>query len=286
MKISRILKANAKINLGLHVLSKRQDDYHNIESIFFPVSLHDIIKIRLNSNNYGKNNIIAETNDNLLTDSKSNLAYKAAELFFKKFKLHGFDLYINIDKHIPIGGGLGGGSSDAAAVLKFLFTAFKFTDKKFNQLKKIALSLGSDVPYFLYNCPAYVYSKGEKLKLLKDFKIPYDILIVNPAIHVSTPWAYKSLNIKGTKPKTLNRINILDLDKQEYFSNDFEKPVFKKYPAIKKIKEDMAELGAEFCSMSGSGSTVYGFFNNKNIKKAVSYFTAKKYSVFVSKNPS
>ncbi len=286
MKINKTVKSNAKINLGLHVLSKRRDGYHNIESVFFPVSIQDILKIKLNINNSGKNNIAVKTNIAQLSGSKTNLAYKAAELFFERFKLNGFDLHIRIDKRIPIGGGLGGGSSNAAAVLKFLYEAFHLKENQFSIIKKLALSIGSDVPFFLYCKPAYVYSRGEKLKLLTDFNVPNHILLVSPGIHVSTPWAYKALNVKETNPKTLNRINNFDLSRQKYFNNDFEKPVFKKYPAIKKIKEDMLKLGAEFSSMSGSGSTVYGFFNNVNIKKAVSYFTAKKYFVFVSKNPS
>jgi 4-diphosphocytidyl-2-C-methyl-D-erythritol kinase len=286
MKISRTLKAFAKINIGLRILSKRQDGYHNIESVFYPVSLHDIIKISIKSFSSSHNNIYTETNDALLTNQESNLAFKAAKLFLNRFGYTGYDVKIKIDKHIPIGGGLGGGSSDAAAVLKFLSEAFGMNEKKFAEIKKLALLLGSDVPFFLYGKPAYAYSRGEKIKILNKLQIPFNILMVNPTIHVSTPWAYKTLNIKKEKTPALNRIKDFKNNNAKLFINDFEKPVFKKYPEVKKVKEDMIKLGAEFSSMSGSGSTVYGFFNNENIKKAVSYFTAKKYYVFVSKNPS
>ena len=144
------------------------------------------------------------------------------------------------------------------------------------------MEIGSDVPFFLQAKPAYALGRGEKLTPLPKFKLPGKILLVNPGIHISTPWAFKSLGIKRSKRKLMGSIKKFSTDKPELMINDFERVVFKKYPEIEKIKYDMYSFGASYSLMSGSGSTIYGIFSNKDIRAAEKYFKLKKYKVFVS----
>lgn len=259
------IKSPAKINIGLYIKNKRRDGYHNIETIFYPVKSYDELKVRIGEIDLRENKITIKTNPEIGIDEKENICYKAVNLFFEEFRIKKrFKVEIEIKKRIPIGAGLGGGSSDAAAVLKVLAKHFKIQTGK---LPKTALKLGSDVPFFLLGKPAYAASRGEKLTILPKFKVNYKILIVKPAVHVSTKWAYDSLNIKKQRAKIKNKqgkslsdIKRFDLKDTDIFRNDFEGVVFKKYTAIRKIKEGMYKKGAVFSSMSGSGSAVYGFF--------------------------
>jgi len=283
---SKIYKAEAlaKINIGLRILSKRKDGFHNLETIFYPVKLHDkiTVKIRKISDNTGVNRITVKTDSKESISGKNNICYKATELFLAQFKIAGsYNIDIRIKKNIPTGAGLGGGSSDAAALLKILLKHFRI-DVHIKEITRLALTAGSDVPFFLLGKAAYAAGRGEKLTALPEFKIKGEILIVNPGIHISTPWAFKSLGLKGTKRKLLHRIRKYSPASNELMINDFERIVFKKYPEIEKIKYEMLALGAEYSLMSGSGSTVYGVFSSKDIRNAEKYFTLKKYRVFIS----
>lgn len=287
-------KAPAKINIGLRVLSKRKDGFHNIETIFYPVKIFDDITIKIQKLPKGSvNNIINVTTNSLNNISgKNNICYKAAELFLQEFGIKtNYKVDIKIKKNIPMGAGLGGGSSDAASVLKILYIhchpelVSGSKNKMLKQVQqdkllKIAMVSGSDVPFFLLSKPAYATGRGEKLTLLPNFKVKYKILIVNPGIHVSTPQAYKALSIKTIKKPVLSKISKFDSANKLLMINDFERVVFKKNPEIEKIKYDMIMLGAEFSLMSGSGSTVYGLF--KGIPdEAKKFFMKKKYKVFI-----
>jgi len=288
VKVLKTYKVNspAKINIGLRILGKRNDGYHNLETIFYPLNLCDNISIEIR--NTAKNEIIVNTGGINEISGNKNICYKAVELFLKEFRINSsYRINIRIKKIIPMGAGLGGGSSNAAQVLKVLYKHFSklinFSTKKSRKtLQKIALQLGSDVPIFLINKPAYGTGRGEKLTPLPDFKINKKILLVNPGIHISTPWAFKELNVKGKKRPSLNRIKNYSSSEEKLMINDFEKVVFRKNPEIEKIKFDMFMLGAEFALMSGSGSTVYGIFSNNMVKEAEKYFKRKKYSVFIS----
>jgi len=254
------------------VLNKRRDGYHNIETIFYPIKVHDELKIKIAETDSRGNTTAIKTNPELGINGIDNICYKAVNLFYKEFGIRKkYIVEIEIKKKIPLGAGLGGGSSNAAAVLKVLAKYFK-KEKSVSKINKIALMLGSDVPFFLLGMPAYATSRGEKLTPLPRFKINYKILIVNPNIHISTKWAYNRLNYKlqitnykfrgKRKLKNVRRFDVNDADK---FQNDFEKIVFKKYPEIKKIKEKMYKQGAALSLMTGSGSSVFGFF--KKIKR-------------------
>ena len=278
------VKSPAKINTGLRVLSKRKDGFHNIETIFYPVKLYDTVEIRIEGkdSNSKSNTFSVKTNSKIKIDDKDNICYKALTLFFKNFKISGYyNIKIRIRKSIPIGAGMGGGSSDAASALKILAGYFSKTapaDKK--MLFKTALELGSDVPFFLISKPSYGTGRGGILKPLKNFKISRKILIVNPGIHISTSKAYKALKIRKNRHRILNRVNIFDTGDKRLTINDFERRVFREYPEIETIKYDMFRFGAGYSLMSGSGSTVFGLFSANKITGAYEYFKNKGYSVF------
>lgn len=282
-----ILKAPAKINIGLRVLSKRIDGYHNIETIFYPVRIFDTVKVRISKISSHANIISVKTTPKGIVDDKDNICLKAVILFLTEYKIKdSYKIQIHIRKNIPVGAGLGGGSSDAAAVLKILAGYFKIKTKRDRELslRKIALKLGSDVPFFLQPVTSYAWSRGDKMFPLKKFKIDYPLLIVYPHIHISTKWAFDKLNISTAKKKSMEHILGFKEDMNDLFQNDFEKVVYKKYPFVKEIKERMYEFGSVFSSMSGSGSSVYGFFDPKNIQPAFKYFKASGYRVFKVKN--
>ncbi|NOS83770.1 MAG: 4-(cytidine 5'-diphospho)-2-C-methyl-D-erythritol kinase [Ignavibacteria bacterium] len=278
------VKSPAKVNVGLRVLSKRKDGFHNLESIFCPVKIFDIttVKIKKLPLLNGSNKINVTTDSKEKISGKSNICYKTAEKFFEIFKINGsYRIDIFIKKNIPTGAGLGGGSSDAASVLKILLKHFRINVTQNNSLR-FAMELGSDVPFFLLAKPGYALGRGEKLTPLPKFKLPGKLLLVNPGIHISTPWAFKSLEVKRAKSRIMNRIIRFSADDPKLMVNDFERVVFKKYPEIEKIKYDMYSFGASYSLMSGSGSTVYGIFSSSDVKTAEKYFKLKKYKVFVS----
>jgi 4-diphosphocytidyl-2-C-methyl-D-erythritol kinase len=278
------VKSPAKVNVGLRVLSKRKDGFHNLETIFCPVRMYDnlTVKIKRLSAENASNAIDVKTDSKEKISGRNNICYKTVEKFFENFKiLDSFRVDVSINKNIPTGAGLGGGSSDAASVLKILLKHFRIKAAS-NKVLRFAMELGSDVPFFLQAKPAYALGRGEKLTALPKFKLPGKLLLVNPGIHISTPWAFKSLGVKRTKSRIMSRIIEFSADDPKLMVNDFERVVFKKYTEIEKIKYDMYSFGASYSLMSGSGSTVYGIFSNKDIKAAEKYFRLKKYNVFVS----
>lgn len=282
-----IIKTPAKINIGLRVLSKRIDGYHNIETIFYPVKIYDTVKVIIERIS-GRGNIISvRTTPEGAIDDKDNICLKAVKLYLSGFKIEDkYKIQIEIKKNIPVGAGLGGGSSDAAVVLKILAVYFKNKVKTVSELslRKIALKLGSDVPFFLRPVTSYAWSRGEKLNLLNKFKVIYPLLIVYPDIHISTQWAFEKLDPLEKKKRNLSEIDRFPVGSSGVFQNDFERVVFEKYPLVKGIKEKMYAFGSLFSSMSGSGSSVYGFFDPKNIQPAFKYFKDKGYRVFKVKS--
>lgn len=268
------VKSHAKINLGLRVLSKRKDGYHNLSTIFYPIEfLFDEIELRKSSSTEIKCNVKE-------LETKDNLIIRAIEIIESSLKIS-LPTSVTIEKNIPIGGGLGGGSSNAAGALNSLNKLYdlKISDSK---LKKIALQLGSDVPFFLINAPALGESRGEKLTPL-DFSIDEYIIIVNPGIHISTKELFSKI-IQGKNkinPTVFIESNKLNYDKcKNELINDFEEMVFKTYPEIYQIKNLMNEQGALFTQMTGTGSTVYGIFDNETHMRKVIERLPAEYLVF------
>ena len=264
------LKAPAKINFGLNVTGKRPDGYHNIETIFYPISLFDKINfVKSDENSFSCSNHALEL-------GSSNLVIKAKEILEKESHRI-FSMKIYLEKNIPVGAGMGGGSSDAAATLHSINVLYNLDFSK-EQLNKYALQLGSDVPFFLDPRPSFASGRGEALSVL-DFTIDYPIIIVNPGIHISTKWAYQNI-IPKNPAKSLNEIirHGLDFSKLEgIIRNDFEDIVFKNYPEIGQIKSEMYNLGALFSLMTGSGSTVFGIYENEDKAMAAEIHFRKKY---------
>ncbi|MEG8947367.1 4-(cytidine 5'-diphospho)-2-C-methyl-D-erythritol kinase [Rosettibacter firmus] len=251
------IKAPAKINIGLRVLEKRNDGYHNIYTLFYPIKdLYDTITFELSEK--------FEFNSNLkITDNEEeNLIIKAKNLL-EKFYNKRVNVKINLIKRIPIGAGLGGGSSDAAATLICLNELFNL-GLSYEELIKISLELGSDIPFFLKALPAIGKGRGENLELI-TIDNPLPVLIVNPKIHISTKEAYESIIPEPdfVDYKQVLNNNLLNYElMKEKIVNDFEKIIFEWHPEIKEIKEDLYKSGAVYASMSGTGSTVFGFFED------------------------
>jgi len=260
------IKSPAKINIGLDIISKRADGYHNLQTIFYPLyELYDIIKIE-RSNEFSFTSSKKELNDD------NNLIVKAKNLLEKKFSRK-LPVKIHLEKNIPIGAGLGGGSSNAASVLLALNDMFNLGMKK-EILIRYALELGSDVPFFIKAKPSIGESRGEILTDV-NLNITKPFLIVNPGIHISTKEAFANIKLKESKIdyKTISEDDLYNISLfYQLFKNDFEEYVFKTYHEIRDIKNLMIDKGALFSLMSGSGSTVYGIFNDietaDNVRKS------------------
>ena len=251
-----IVDSPAKINLGLNVVRKRDDGYHDLETIFVPIMLSDRITF------YKSDKLNLKSDSDILNKLSDNLILKAIRLL-ENISMTKIQLDIYLEKLIPIGGGLGGGSSNAASTLKAINKMFDLR-LNFKKLSELALELGSDVPFFLNPVASYAESRGEILYPL-NIELPYPILIINPRIKIDTAWAFKK--IKPCKPfKNLRDIfqeGSFDLyNLKEYVKNDFEEIVFNEFPELKKLKAELFRQGAQFALMSGTGSTVYGIFSN------------------------
>ena len=267
------LNSIAKINIGLNIVRKRKDGYHDLETIFYPLLLSDIISFEMS--NFTK----LDTNSSEINNLDSNLVIDTIKLMENELKreLH---VNVNLQKNIPIGAGLGGGSSNAATTLKAINQLYNL-NLEYETLSSFALQLGSDVPYFLTPVPSYAASRGELLTRIQ-LSLGYPILLVNPGIHISTKWAFEKI-IPGKNKSSLktflekSKIDIETL--KDYVTNDFEEIVFSDYPAIANIKAKLYEYGAEFALMTGTGSTVFGIFRNlQKARKAEEIFSHSNYT--------
>jgi 4-diphosphocytidyl-2-C-methyl-D-erythritol kinase len=248
---------NCKINLGLNVLEKRADGFHNIASVFYPISLHDVLELVPASDkttrlfNYGLT-VEGPQGQNLCIKAYNIIKSQYAEIS---------PVHIHLYKNIPMGAGLGGGSADGAFMLLALNKIFNLNIAE-SQLEAMALELGSDCPFFIKNQPAMASGRGEILSPVHVDLSAYHFLIVNPGIHINTGWAFAQL--QPQKPS----LNIADIIVQpaeswkDQLVNDFEAAVFKQHPVIAQLKELLYSKGAVYASMTGSGSTVFGLFSS------------------------
>jgi len=253
-----ILFPNAKINLGLNIVERRTDGYHNIETVFYPIGLSDVLEIEPSGTctdySFSSSGIM------LGGDPEDNLIVKAYRLLRSEYQISPID--ISLCKQIPFGAGLGGGSSDAAFMLKALNELFelKITTKK---LERLAAKLGADCPVFIQNKPVFATGIGNVFTPVDLSLKGYFLLLVKPDIHVSTPEAYALVVPKKPAISLLELIKYPILEWKTAIKNDFEKSVFAKYPAIQDIKNKLYDMGAIYASMSGSGSSVYGIFKRE-----------------------
>lgn len=250
------IKAYAKINWSLRILGKRADGYHNIETLFQTISLHDTIMI-MQSDTWS-----ITCDDPAVPCDETNLVMRAARAIGAP------PLYMALQKRIPTGGGLGGGSSDAAATLLAVDQMFSLRTPQ-ERLREIAISLGSDVPFFLNGGMAYATGRGEKLTPLPGGQ-PIPLLLICPRERVSTAEAY-SLIRKYTKPIGVDRYRKMAGDllaHADELVNDFEEPVFAGSPQLRDLRERLARAGAAWARMSGSGSAIVGAFRSYSSRDA------------------
>jgi 4-diphosphocytidyl-2-C-methyl-D-erythritol kinase len=249
-----VLFPNAKINIGLNVTEKRNDGFHNIESIFYPViELYDVLEIvKCEELKF------TSTGIEIPGSKKDNLCLKAYELLKQDFNISPVHIYLL--KVIPIGAGLGGGSADAAFTLKGLNDLFdlQLTDE---QLISYAQKLGSDCAFFIKNKPVYAFNKGDEFEDIELDLSTFEIKIEYPNIHIGTAEAYTGIQPKEPVKNIKSLIAVAPIENwKETIKNDFEESIFPNHPEIKELKEKMYKNGAVYASMTGSGSAVYGVF--------------------------
>ena len=247
---------NAKINLGLNITEKRPDGYHNLETIFYPVPIEDALEINILNEGNGKFRL-HQAGLEIEGEAESNLVVKAYKLLDDRFNLPPVD--IHLFKHIPSGAGLGGGSSDAAFMLKLLNDHFQLELSE-EQLEVYAATLGADCAFFIKNKPTYAEGIGNLFSPIELSLSGYQIMIVKPNVFVSTREAFS--NIHPHRPEYPVKEAILRpvAEWKDILINDFEASVFPQHPVIGEIKRELYHQGAIYASMSGSGSSVFGLF--------------------------
>ncbi len=255
-----LVKAYAKVNLSLDVVGKRKDGYHLLKMIMQNIDLYDVLKI-----DEVKTGIHICCNNRYIPCDRRNLVYKAAKLFIDKYNIEN-GVSINIDKKIPVSAGLAGGSADAAAVLKAMRNIYT-PEVSDGQLSELALNIGSDVPYCIIGGTALCEGIGEKVTPLTPFR-GHILILIKPPFGVSTAEVYKSLDISKIKRHPDTQILIDAVNKSELvmlsknMKNVLENVTLKKYPVLRKIKADLVNLGALGSVMSGSGPSIFAFFDD------------------------
>jgi 4-diphosphocytidyl-2-C-methyl-D-erythritol kinase len=261
-KRSLRLRAFAKVNLCLHVLGRRPDNYHELRTIFQTISLHDTLDISISPRISGLG-IFLQSNDTTLPLGPENLVMRAIQAIIPEIGFQG-SVSVYLDKKIPVARGLGGGSSDAAAALMGMLRLTGW-EVPLPRLMEIAAKLGADVPFFLFGGRALAVNRGDEIYPLPDAP-PQTIVIVSPRdIGVSTKDAYEWISSELTRLAKPNRIwgfCALCWSRQGRVVNDFEGPVFSRHPRLKEIKDELLERGAADAALAGSGSAVFGVFRN------------------------
>lgn len=263
---------NAKINLGLKITQKRTDGFHNLETVFYPVDLCDALEIIKSPNG---NTTFNSSGLDIPGDATGNLCSKAYRLLKGDFDLPHVNMHLH--KVIPMGAGLGGGSSDAAQTLILLNKLFGLKLSE-NQLLDYARKLGADCAFFILNKPLFAFERGDVFKELKLDLSGYQIVIIKPDVHVNTAEAFANLNLISLQQSLKDVVRQPVTHWKKHLINDFEENIFRKFPEIADIKKTLYEKGAVYASMSGSGSAVYGLFEkpvdlSSTLKKYFYYST-------------
>ncbi len=252
-----LIYSNAKINIGLNIVEKRSDGFHNIETIFFPIGLQDAIEIADSKTQapytFSSSGIPININ------AEDNIVVKAYKLIREKYNFPAQDIHLH--KKVPFGAGLGGGSANAAYMIKLLNKKFNLGmshEYMENEVKK----LGSDCAFFIKNEPAFADQKGDHLKSINIDLSGYHLLLIKPDIHISTPEAYANITAKQAKISLKELIKEPIENWKGLIKNDFEENIFLNHPLLAKIKNELYEQGALYASMSGSGSSLFGLFKN------------------------
>jgi 4-diphosphocytidyl-2-C-methyl-D-erythritol kinase len=250
-----VLFPNAKINIGLFVTGKRDDGYHSIESLFVPLPLYDVLEAVMDPDN--QDCTLMPSGMPVQGSLESNLVYRAWEVMHDKYKIGGVRAALR--KQIPMGAGLGGGSSDGASMLLILNKLFDL-NLSAKALEELAARLGSDCPFFIQNQPAFVSGRGERVEQTSLDLSGLHFVLVHPGVHIGTAEAYRL--IKPAKADfDLRQLNTFAVEEwQTHAINDFQHPVAEKYSEVAQALELLKHLGAAYISLSGSGSAVYGLF--------------------------
>jgi 4-diphosphocytidyl-2-C-methyl-D-erythritol kinase len=250
-----IVFPNAKINIGINITGRRPDGYHNIETIFYPLPIYDVLE--------------ALPGDSLTFQSsgleipgriEDNLCIKGYHLIKKDHDLP--PLNIHLLKHIPIGAGLGGGSANAAFFIKLINSLFNLGLTTTNMLD-YARQLGADCAFFIENKPLFAFEKGDQFETISIDLSKYKIVLVMPPVHVSTGEAYRGVKPAPVKHSLYELISEPIKEWKHFIKNDFEETVFKNHPVIRGVKAALYDAGAIYASMSGSGASVFGIFSEK-----------------------
>lgn len=249
-----ILFPNAKINLGLNIVSKREDGYHNIETVMYPVKWCDVLEIVPAK---GNETTLTVTGRHVDCPPEKNLVMKAYRLLGEQTDLPAVDIYLR--KIIPDGAGLGGGSADASFTLIGLNRLFNLGLSD-DRLAEIASRIGADCPFFIYNRPMLATGIGTDFSSVDFAPDGYSIAIVKPDVSVPTAKAYSGVTPQESAHSLTDSLKLPFSQWHGKVKNDFEPSVFAAYPTIARVKETLQQMGAEYVSMSGSGSAVYGIF--------------------------
>lgn len=255
-----IVFPNCKINLGLRILRKRDDGYHDLETVFYPLPFTDVLEIITDRHPAPQENVRFSQSGLAVSGTEAdNLCVKAYRLLKENYP----DLpavQMHLYKNIPMGAGLGGGSADAAFTLKLLNEQYKL-EIPAETLLQYALKLGSDCPFFLLNQPCLATGRGEKMEPVATTLHNHQLILVNPGIHVPTAGAFAGIE-PGIPDEQLTAIICEPVEHwKDRLINDFEKTVFRRFPEIGQIKQALYRAGALYAAMSGSGSSVYGIFS-------------------------
>jgi 4-diphosphocytidyl-2-C-methyl-D-erythritol kinase len=255
-----IVFPNAKINLGLNILRKRKDGFHDLETIFYPILLQDALEIIRSPDTEPA--VFLTTSGISIPLKGNNLCEQAYTLLRKKFDLP--PVKIHLHKHIPVGAGLGGGSANGAFTLTLLNEKFGLNLSR-PDLLDLASVLGSDCPFFIYNQPCVGEGRGDRLTPIQLDLSKYSLLLVNPGTHIDTAWAF-SLIQPGDHDTRLSEVICEPITEwKQKLKNDFQKPVFNHYPVLADIVDKMYAEGALYASMTGTGSTLFAFFQKNNL---------------------
>jgi 4-diphosphocytidyl-2-C-methyl-D-erythritol kinase len=248
-----ILFAPAKINLGLLVLNKRPDNYHNLDSIFYPVPLYDFVEAVV-ADDFS----LKQSGFQVEGAVRDNLLYKSWDLMRNRYGIGGLKAHLH--KRIPMGAGLGGGSSDASALIKIISTIYSL-HLSIVEMQRLALEIGADCPFFIRSRAMRARGIGNEFSAVDLNLHGTFIVLVKPDIHISTAEAYGGVHLEGASAQLYENEIPPKEQWNQYFTNSFEKHLFLKYPVLSELKEQLIQMGAFYASMSGSGATIYGLFD-------------------------
>jgi len=249
-----IIFPNAKINIGLNIVNRRTDGYHDLETIFYPVKINDVLEVieadelSFESSGLGIPGRIED-----------NLCIRGYHLLKKDFNLP--PVKIHLHKHIPIGAGLGGGSADAAFFIRLINQKFELGMDD-ETMASYARKLGADCAFFIQNKPVFAFERGDEFEPIRLDLSAYKIVVVMPPVQISTAEAFGGVNPGQPKHSLMELINLPIGEWRKFIKNDFETTIFKNHPVIRGVKASLYEAGAIYASMSGSGAAIFGIFND------------------------